>query len=373
MGGMGSRYENIPQSLMVFLEKQVDNSEIMERIDKLCKHKLFRECEDTQLSMQRGLEKFGGDELGMKVIEHAINQVENCRQLAKIFSYTEFLDFDEYDFEAKGYAELGMSLANRARKNALPLLELPQKTMYYLFERVHEIESRVMDGLNSLSAIYASDFPEEIPILREIADKVFKNTFKKWRYSHDKAGEQLKVLGDKIESWRNNRNDDCVRESDDIADLMEFGMSEGREHIDCLPAYVGDANKKLIQVLDAGGNLMGRSVLRLCNVNNMPMLFVEKPYSLDWQDGYSKAVMESVFKKARDVNENIMKEIMVGASDDSYIKSLRGLEGEVKKLDKEIVLPESINPFEYSDGLGGRLKSGSKVSLEDVVYVMFCK
>src|SRR3989344_8087833 len=138
-----------------------------------------------------------------------------------------------------------MSLSNRARKNAFPLLELPQKSIYYLFERAHEIDQKLIERISELSNIYANDYPDEIPILREITDKMIKDSFEKWRYSHDKAEGQLAVLGGKFESWKKNMSKIkvagesriCVRESDNILDLLEL-IRVDDENIECLPSYV---------------------------------------------------------------------------------------------------------------------------------------
>ncbi|MBI5804398.1 hypothetical protein HY450_04080 [Candidatus Pacearchaeota archaeon] len=173
-----------------------------------------------------------------------------------------------------------------------------------------------------------------------------------------------------------------ISETDGLLDLFETGRipvqscqrwTERTGYNDCLLAYVGEANKKLIQVKDSNYNVIARSILRLLPIHGKtPLLFVERPYSTSWSQDNARAVITHLFEKACEMSEEIGREVAVGVVDSSYVSALKKMvKGEADvKIARKICLPRSINPAEYSDGLGGRLKSGSSVTTQELRYVL---
>ena len=137
---------------------------------------------------------------------------------------------------------------------------------------------------------------------------------------------------------------------------------------------MADPNKKLIQVQDNNLNIVGRSIVRLVPAKKeMPMLFVESPYSTVLSKDYAKAVMISLLKKACAMSQEIEKPVAIGSRNSDYIAALKDLlkeEAEIYSLNKKIILPASINHVEYSDSFGGRISSGAEVSGAGIRYVL---
>lgn len=180
-----------------------------------------------------------------------------------------------------------------------------------------------------------------------------------------------------------------IRDTDDPNAMIDVGCTPVRtcqrwtEHTSynkCLLAYVADANKRLIQVIDGLGSVKARSIYRLLPVElepeedtkfEGPMLFVETLYTNLASENLYKAILGEVIDKAYRMSEQTGEPVAVGVSCESYCNALEALaeraEIECYEDNIKLNLPESMNAFEYTDGLrsehghAGCVKSGSEV------------
>ncbi len=513
---------SIPLPLLAFIQSNIDDNGVLEKIANFCNDKHFQRSKDIKRTLQRGFSTLDSAKDGPEFLKHLASILENSSQLAKVFSYINLLSYTgdfSYDFTAKNFEELETRLKNNSSQRAFSLLGLSTEYKSKLLEKAQDIRPELFKIISTLSGIYSAYYSEEIPVLRSITEAIIDGRFNEWKYTNPIAAEQLALLNNQINSWKENKidirilgdtsgleprvnavkilgaeakqlyeqfygkkvdkksveeleaiilekekrlrepstldiekkslgieaselrkqysilrslelfvdtkltnlesnkklfeersrdvkseelrniytqavsilsskeltrlNKVTVCETDNNVDLFEVGRipilscqrwTEKTGHNNCLLAYVGDANKKLIQVKDSNYNIVGRSILRLTPLDEeTPMLFLERPYANAWSEDYSKAVLISVLEKAALMSKEINHEVAVGTVDERYVNALKSLvKDEVKVLSykKNITFPNSINPVEYHDSFGGNLKSGSTVKGNSVRYVL---
>lgn len=183
----------------------------------------------------------------------------------------------------------------------------------------------------------------------------------------------------------------AIRDTDDPNYLFDVGCTPkqscqrwtektGQNY--CLPAYVSDANKRLVQALDERSRVRVRSIYRLMEVEelpDMPTIFIEEPYEDIVSDDLYRALLTRMVEKAYAMSEETALPIAVAAHNDDYKRLLEEIAGQLKIKYKTrtftTTFPASRNGREYSDGFGGGphgsiVFSGQKYSCENVGYVV---
>ncbi len=162
-------------------------------------------------------------------------------------------------------------------------------------------------------------------------------------------------------------------DSDDPMILLNIGM-EPRETCQswrqgsfnyCLPAYVADANKRVINVENERGEVLARSVIKLTNImteeGQKPAILMEPIYSNSELGQIYQAIVRSAVLKAKSVGAVLVmtKDVEVATGADNT-RMIPVMETEAKKQGMnfeesqvELFLPQSYNSYEYSDSLGG--------------------
>ncbi len=162
-------------------------------------------------------------------------------------------------------------------------------------------------------------------------------------------------------------------DSDDPFVLLNVGV-EPREtcqswragsHNYCLPAYVADANKRVINVEGNNKEILARSVIKLTNLQveggQKPAILLEPIYTTSEISQVYNLVVRMALAKARATGAVLVVsgEQMVGSGSD-HSHTIPFLSTEAKKngfryetKDVQIFIPQSFNPYEYSDSLGG--------------------
>jgi hypothetical protein len=177
-----------------------------------------------------------------------------------------------------------------------------------------------------------------------------------------------------------------VRETDDPDNLINVGCvpiktcqrwTEETDYNDCLPAYLVDANKKLVQVLDFTGRVRLRSITRLMQeetMEGMPIIFVERPYSEIVTPDLYKVLIGHVVEKAFRMSKELKKPVAVAAENEDYCKILEDLADkaavEFNTMDMYTTFAKSRNEFEYSDGFGGKIKNSQRVNCTKAGYII---
>jgi len=99
------------------------------------------------------------------------------------------------------------------------------------------------------------------------------------------------------------------------------------------------------------------------------LLLLEAPYGQVWNRDYARLFIGHVIKKAADLAEEQGKIVYLGYCtggknefyDEEFKKVVKIGEAKIYRNTIQIQLPESTNHWEYSDSLGGKYRSGSKI------------
>lgn len=163
-------------------------------------------------------------------------------------------------------------------------------------------------------------------------------------------------------------------DSDDPMSLLKVGI-EPREtcqsyrngsYNHCLPAYVADANKRVINVENDKGEVLGRSVMKLTHIKDgngqmHPAILLEPIYATSEIAPIYRGIAKIALEKAKAAGAYLIiaNEFMVHTGE-SNERLLPVVETEAKKEgrqynieDAEVYIPRSLNSYEYSDSLGG--------------------
>ncbi len=134
----------------------------------------------------------------------------------------------------------------------------------------------------------------------------------------------------------------------------------------CLPAYVTDANKRVLNVENERGEIMARSMAKLTQIKTetgqtMPAILLEPVYTTSETSYVYRAIIRLALAKAKATGAALIvtSEVIVPSHADQT-KTVAILPQEAEKagftLEQkavEVFIPQSHNPFEYSDTLGG--------------------
>ncbi|MDO8655751.1 MAG: hypothetical protein Q7K45_00805 [Nanoarchaeota archaeon] len=181
-----------------------------------------------------------------------------------------------------------------------------------------------------------------------------------------------------------------VRDSDEPNYLFDVGCTPRRTcqrwmdktgQNDCLPAYVVDANKRLIQAIDERNQVRVRSICRLLEAEELPenpVLFVEEPYADLVSDELYRSILGRVTEKAYAMSKETGKSIAVAVVDTDYKRLLKEMAEKIELDYTEETFTttfHSRNGKEYSDAFGGGpqgavVKNGQQCSRNDVGYIL---
>ena len=164
-------------------------------------------------------------------------------------------------------------------------------------------------------------------------------------------------------------------ESDDPMTLLKVGV-EPQETCqswrsggfnECLLAYVADSNKKVLNVADENGRIVARSIVKLTKQreeNDMESktqrrtLLVEKPYSLLQDAEVYRAFVRALLMKAQGLDAAIT--FGKGFDEETlevFEEEARAVGYGMDERKLDIFIPQSMNAYEYSDTLGGKISS----------------
>lgn len=162
-------------------------------------------------------------------------------------------------------------------------------------------------------------------------------------------------------------------ESDDALTLLKVGV-EPQETCqswrnggfnECLLAYVADSNKKVLNVADGEGRIVARSIIKLTNQRNQDdfesktqrkTLLVEKPYSLLPNSEVYRAFVRVLLTKAQGLEASItFGKGFDEATLQMFAEEARAVGYGMNEGSLDVFIPHSLNKYEYSDTLGGKI------------------
>lgn len=233
---------------------------------------------------------------------------------------------------------------------------------------------RVIEGILGLENLSAENL-DPVQLTKHIAGIVNSlNSFRGLDQAVNDLGQIAEVLTTQAEIG--NVTKLRAYDSDDPLALLKVGI-EPRETCQsyrkgsynyCLPAYVADANKRLINVENDKGEILGRSVMKLTKIKlgndqTYPAVLLEPIYTTSEIGPIYRGVVKIALEKAKAVGAYLIltsdMNVPTGAN---HEKTMPIVEFEAKKEnmkyekeDVSIYVPKSANAYEYSDSLGGAI------------------
>lgn len=281
------------------------------------------------------------------------------------------LELYKLDFSYKRMEELRQTskrLIEELKKEG----SLESKKDLGIQKRAIDQELQIIEGFSSLDSLDSGQF-DSIRVL-EMISKI-KNALNALQ-GMDQPKQDLDQIGEVLTTQRELSTVEDLRayDSDDPYALLKIGV-EPREtcqswrkgsHNYCLPAYVADANKRVLNVESQRGEVLGRSVIKLTHIlgeneEKIPAILLEPIYTTSELPHIYKAIIKLALKKAQSIGAVLVvaNEIEVNTgTDNKRTIPLLSREAEKNQLPiqtkgVEIFIPQSANAYEYSDTLGG--------------------
>lgn len=233
---------------------------------------------------------------------------------------------------------------------------------------------RVIEGLLGLENLEV-DSLDPVQLTKHIASIINSIRFFK---GLDQAASDLGQISEVLTTQAEIGNVTRLRayDTDDPFALLKVGV-EPRETCQsyrngsfnyCLPAYVADANKRVINVENDKGEILGRSVMKLTHIKDEndqthPVILLEPIYTTSEIAPIYRGVVRVTLEKAKAIGAYLIltadQFIPTGAN---HERTIPVVETESKNAgmryereDVDIFIPKSVNPYEYSDSLGGTI------------------
>ncbi len=241
-----------------------------------------------------------------------------------------------------------------------------EKERLVLEKRAVQAEATLINGILEIENATPGSFTRErmFTQARELREQIARLNF-------SLAGLDIEQI-EKIFTIGDIKNI-IVYESDDPLILLKAGV-EPKETCqswrngglnECLLAYVADSNKKVLNVTDGEGKVIARSIIKLTNqkeVNDFGLktkrktLLVEELYSLLPTAEVYRAFVRVLLKKAQGLDASItfgkgFNEVATGVFEEEAHAFGYGM----NKGTLDVFIPYSLNKYEYSDTLGGKI------------------
>lgn len=165
-------------------------------------------------------------------------------------------------------------------------------------------------------------------------------------------------------------------ETDDPIDLLKVGV-EPRETCQswrkgsfnyCLLSNSVDVNKRIINVKNGQGEILGRAIMKLThyiseNGEKNPVILLEPVYTLTDIPQIYRVLTRMALEKAQMIDASlVLRQDMIVPTGADNKKTIPVVESEARRLglhvsnqNLEIYIPRSYNGYEYSDSLGGAI------------------
>ena len=312
-------------------------------------------------------------------IEPAIAAI---KQLAPVMQRKFRITFANYGYWDAGSLQALYSNAEQRVKIATDSLE---KTAAIQKKRQLEDAYRICETLGLLERLTLDGFCDLAQVF-----KANKHIFDRYPLLRDYFAEVESIFL-QTATTRGKIERIVIDETDDLFDLLNIGVkpvqtcqrwTESTGYNEALLAYVLDGNKKLFQIkTTAKDDILSRVVVRLLPLQlpndrqkrTVPMLLVERSYSTRWSNDIGLSLLQVLVDKAQRIADDNGGICALGfSSRDGKNQLLELLEQSAEKLQRkpqhsnvQLRLPDSINDYEYSDGLAGAklIPSGSELKV----------
>ncbi len=206
--GLLSR-SNLPIPIQTSLDNITDDDNIKNRVSLLCNDSDFEQGREIKRRVYRGISSIEDLTDGSQILDHVSKNVGGSKQLSRVLGALSLVSHDPdfvYSFELTGEEPILRNLRLQLTDKSVRRLGFDDATLKRYIKRL-ESDDR-FEGIGKIATTlagyshYRND--EQTNLLREIMQAELDGKFNEWRYSHDKAREQLKILDDRVDSWKKN-------------------------------------------------------------------------------------------------------------------------------------------------------------------------
>ena len=199
----------LPIPLQVSLEAISPSEESYNAVLRLCGDQVFAQGRELKRKIYRGLASVEEIEEGKAVLEHIVRNVPDSEGFARVLSALNLVYNDpefSYPFEVQGEKDILRNLRLQLVDKSIKRLHFSDETLEKYLARIESDEcfERIGKIITTLAGYSHYQSSEQLGLLREIAEAELDGKFNEWRYSHDKAKAQLRVLGEDTSAWKKN-------------------------------------------------------------------------------------------------------------------------------------------------------------------------
>ena len=201
----------IPLPLQVSLERLTENPELKTRIIELCNDADFIQGRELKRKIYTGFSSLEELDNHEGVLTHIVNNVGDSKGLGRVLGALSLVSHDRdfvYPYDVEGEDKILRNLRLQLTDKSVKRLGLDDETLEKYLERLESDER--FQGIGKIVTTLAGyshyQNEQQTGLLREIVSAELAGKFTDYRYSHDRAESQLKVLDKKTDSWRKNSN-----------------------------------------------------------------------------------------------------------------------------------------------------------------------
>lgn len=396
-------FEIVPQLLAKFHDQ--GKTQVADVVREIGKHVVLNDFREWRNNLPTSLEQLSLlDEQGRSAWLNPVPEVsitvginmESARQgaldaIARIATEAKAHILEMYKLD---FSQTGINVLKLKQEELIRQLKDNTRSSYErrdLGETKRSIDNqlRVVEGILGLESLTA-DHLDPVALNRYISGIV--NSLSNFP-NLEQPAQDLTQINEVLATQKEIGNVTTIRsyDSDDPISLLKVG-TEPRETCQsyrrgsfnhCLPAYVADANKRLINAENDKQEVVGRTIIKLTHIRDAggqthPTILLEPIYTTsEIAPIYQSIVRLALVKAAATGVYLILRgDIMVhtGANNEFAIpvveREAQRMGMDFSKRNLDIYLPESANPYEYSDSLGGeQAYFGGYHNLSDAIIV----
>ena len=199
----------LPIPIQVFLDSVQPGQETYQKVLNICSDSSFAQGREVKRKIYKGLAAIEDLDEGRRVLDHIVENLSDSKGFARVLSVLNLVYSDpdfSYPYELKGEDEVLKNLKFQLVDKSIKRLELNEGSLEKYLARLESDErfERISKIITTLAGYSQYQNPQQTGLLREIIEVELEHNFIEWRYSHDKAQAQLKVLGDHQDAWKKN-------------------------------------------------------------------------------------------------------------------------------------------------------------------------
>lgn len=199
----------IPLPLQISLDRLTENSELKSKIIDLCKDHDFIEGRELKRKIYSGFSSLEEINDSEKVLEHVTNNVKSSKEFGRVLTAISLVSHDpefSYPFNLKGEENISRNLRLQLTDKSIKRLKLDNETLDKYLEKLENDErfQRIGKIVTTLAGYSHYQNDQQTGLLRDLVSIELNGKFPEYRYNHDLAESQLKVLNKKTRSWIKN-------------------------------------------------------------------------------------------------------------------------------------------------------------------------